>query len=151
MPGLPFGSAQSHDVPRELRAYEHVRGIEVIEVDPDLPYPRSAAYRQVPSGAQMLIRRAIPDIEEVELNEDEARRLIAELDEAGLFDWRRVYKPSQGNFVVTATEWRIEVDFDTKIAKRTTTFRSEGEDEFPDSFGHVVKLLVGEVPEPESV
>ena len=151
MSGLPFGAAQSYDVPRDLRAYEHVRGIEFIEVDPDLPYPRSAAYRQVSSGAQMLIRRAAPDIEEVELDKDEARGLIAALDEAGLFDWRRVYKPSQGNFVVTATEWRIEVDFDTKIAKRTTTFRSEGEDEFPDSFEHVVGLLVGEAPESESV
>lgn len=151
MSGLPFGAAQSYDVPRDLRTYEHVRGIEFIEVDPDLPYPRSAAYRQVSSGAQMLIRRAAPDIEEVELDKDEARGLIAALDEAGLFDWRRVYKPSQGNFVVTATEWRIEVNFDTKIAKRTTTFRSEGEDEFPDSFEHVVKLLVGEAPESESV
>lgn len=151
MPGLPFGAAQSYDVPRELRTYEHVRGIEFIEVDPDLPYPRSAAYRQVPSGAQMLIRRTTPDIEEVDLDEDEARKLIAALDEAGLFAWQRVYKPSQGNFVVTATEWRIEVDFDTKIAKRTTTFRSEGEDEFPDSFERVVELLVGETPEPEDV
>lgn len=40
MPGLPFGAAQSHDVPHELRTYEHVRGIEFIEIDPDLPAPR---------------------------------------------------------------------------------------------------------------
>ena len=140
MPGLPFGAAQSHDVPHELRTYEHVRGIEFIEIDPDLPAPRSAAYRPVAGGAQMLIRRATPDIDEVSLDEDEARGLIAALDAAGLFDWQRVYKPSQGNFVVTATEWRIEVEF-----------RSEGEDEFPDSFEHVVGLLVGEAPESESV
>lgn len=151
MPGLPFGAAQSHDVPHELRTYEHVRGIEFIEIDPDLPAPRSAAYRPVAGGAQMLIRRATPDIDEVSLDEDEARGLIAALDAAGLFDWQRVYKSSQGNFVVTATEWRIEVDFDTRIAKRSSTFRSEGEDEFPDSFGHVVGLLVGEAPESESV
>lgn len=151
MPGLPFGAAQSHDVPHELRTYEHVRGIEFIEVDPDLPAPRSAAYRPVAGGAQMLIRRATPDIDEVSLDENEARGLIAALDVAGLFDWQRVYKPSQGNFVVTATEWRIEVDFDTRIAKRSSTFRSEGEDEFPDSFEHVVGLLVGEAPESESV
>ena len=142
MPGLPFGAAQSYDVPRELRTYEHVRSIEFIEVDPDLPYPRSAAYRPVDFGAQMLIRRAVPDIEEVELDVEQARALIAALDEAGLFDWQRVYKPSQGNFVVTATEWRIEVDFDAKIAKRSSTFRSEGEDEFPDSYDAVVKLLL---------
>lgn len=34
MPGLPFGAAQSYDVPHELRTYEHVQGIEFIEVDP---------------------------------------------------------------------------------------------------------------------
>lgn len=70
--------------------------------------------------------------------EDEARRLTPLWWRLGLFEWQRVYKPSQGNFVVTATEWRIEVDFDTRIAKRSSTFRSEGEDEFPDSFEHVV-------------
>lgn len=144
MPGLPFGAAQSYDVPKDLRCYEHVLGIEFIEIDPDLPYPRSAAYRQVPAGAQMLIRRAVPEIDELSLDEVEARNLIAALDEAGLFDWQRVYKPSQGNFVITATEWRLEVTFDVPIAKRVSSFKSEGEDEFPDSFDDVVSLLLSQ-------
>ena len=85
MPGLPFGAAQSYDVPHELRTYEHVQGIEFIEVDPYLPFPRSAAYRKTVDGAQMLIRRGAPEIAQVDLAADEARSLIAALDAAGLF------------------------------------------------------------------
>lgn len=151
MPGLPFGAAQSYDVPHELRTYEHVQGIEFIEVDPDLPFPRSAAYRKTADGAQMLIRRGAPEIAQVDLAADEARSLIAALDAAGLFTWQRVYKPAQGPFVNVVTEWRVEVDFDESIAKRSSTFRSEGADEFPDSFDSVVSLLLSQAPGDDDV
>lgn len=151
MPGLPFGAAQSYDVPHELRTYEHVQGIEFIEVDPDLPFPRSAAYRKTVDGAQMLIRRGAPEIAQVDFAADEARSLIAALDAAGLFTWQRVYKPAQGPFVNVVTEWRVEVDFDESIAKRSSTFRSEGADEFPDSFDSVVSLLLSQAPGDDDV
>ena len=149
MPGLPFGAAQSHDVPHELRSYDHVQDIEFIEVDPDLPYPRSAAYRKTADGAQMLVRRGAPDIARVDLTVDEARELIDALEKAGLFARQRVYKPSQGPFVNVVTEWRVEVGFDRPVARRTSTFRAEGADEFPDSFELVVDLLLSRAPETE--
>lgn len=151
MPGLPFGAARSYDVPHELRTYEHVQDIEFIEVDPDLPYPRSAAYRKTDDGAQMLIRRGAPEIAQVALTVDEAHALIAALDATGLFTWQRVYKPAQGPFVNVVTEWRVEVDFDEPIAKRSSTFRSEGADEFPDSFDSIVGLLLSQAPGDDDV
>lgn len=151
MPGLPFGAAQSYDVPHDLRTYEHVQGIEFIEVDPDLPFPHSAAYRKTADGAQMLIRCGAPEIAQVDLTADEARSLIAALDAAGLFTWQRVYKPAQGPFVNVVTEWRVEVDFDELIAKRSSTFRSEGADEFPDSFDSIVSLLLSQAPGDDDV
>ena len=151
MPGLPFGAAQSYDVPHELRPSEHVQGLELIEVDPDLPFPRSAAYRTTADGAQMLIRRRAPEIAQVDLTADEARSLIVALDAAGLFTWQRVYKPAQGPFVNVVTEWRVEVDFDEPIAKRSSTFRSEGADEFPDSFDSIVSLLLSQAPGDDDV
>lgn len=99
----------------------------------------------------MLIRRGAPDIAQVELAVDEARGLIDALDKAGLFAWRRVYKPAQGPFANVATEWRIEVDFDTPIVKRVSAFRVEGADEFPDDFESVVDLLLSRAPEDEGV
>ena len=138
-------------MPHELRTYEHVQGIEFIEVDPDLPFPRSAAYRKTVDGAQMLIRRGAPEIAQVDLAADEARSLIAALDAAGLFTWQRVYKPAQGPFVNVVTEWRVEVDFDEPIAKRSSTFCSEGADEFPDSFDSVVSLLLSQAPGDDDV
>lgn len=150
MTGLPLGAAQSHIVPDEMRSYEHITGIQFIEIDPSLPYPRSAAYRKVPQGAEMLIRKYAPELAEVDLSVEEARDLIGRLREAGLFDWQRVFKPVQGTFVDVATEWRIEVDFDEKISKRSSRFQSEGEDEFPDSFDAVVSALLSFAPETES-
>lgn len=148
MPGLPFGAAQQCSVPDELKTYEHVRGIEFIELDPNLPYPRSAAYRKVEDGGQMLIRKAVPELIEVDLTREEAAALIDALRAEGVFDWQRTFKPSQGTFVDVATEWRIEVDFDQRISRRSSKFRSEGEDEFPDSFDAVVKTLLGQAPDP---
>lgn len=150
MPGLPFGAAQQHGIPDELKTYEHVKGIEFIEIDPNLPYPRSAAYRKVPEGAQMLVRKAAPELIEADLSREEAIELIDALRDAGLFDWQRIFKPSQGTFVDVATEWRIEVDFDQRIARRSSTFRSEGEDEFPDSFDAVVALLLSNAADPDA-
>lgn len=151
MSGLPLGAAQSHSVPEEMRSYDHVSGIEFIEIDPSLPYPRSAAYRRVPAGAQMLIRNAAPELIKVDLSVEEATALIDELREAGLFDWQRVFKAVQGSFVDVACEWRIEVDFDEEFARRSSKFRSEGEDEFPDAFDEVVDLLLGRAPESRDV
>lgn len=96
MPGLPFGAAQSYDVPHELRTYEHVQGIEFIEVDPDLPFPRSAAYRKTADGAQMLIRRRAPEIAQVDLTADEARSLIVALDAAGFSHGSACTNPHRG-------------------------------------------------------
>ena len=73
------------------------------------------------------------------------------LDAAGLFTWQRVYKPAQGPFVNVVTEWRVEVDFDEPIAKRSSTFRSEGADEFPDSFDSIVSLLLSQAPGDDDV
>lgn len=49
------------------------------------------------------------------------------------------------------TEWRVEVDFDEPIAKRSSTFRSEGADEFPDSFDSIVSLLLSQAPGDDDV
>lgn len=149
MPGLPLGAAQSHYVPEEMRSYDHIVGIQFIEIDPNLPYPRSAAYRKVPTGAQMLIRKSAPELFEIDLSIDEARAFIQRLRDTGLFEWQRVFKPVQGSFVDVATEWRIEVDFDQKIAKRSSMFRSEGEDGFPDDFDAVVEVLLSLAPKSE--
>lgn len=116
-----------------------------------MPFPRSAAYRKTADGAQMLIRRRAPEIAQVDLTADEARSLIVALDAAGLFTWQRVYKPAQGPFVNVVTEWRVEVDFDEPIAKRSSTFRSEGADEFPDSFDSIVSLLLSQAPGDDDV
>lgn len=150
MPGLPFGAAQQHSVPDELRTYEHIESIQFIEVDPNLPYPRSAAYRKVPGGAQMLIRKAAPELFEVDLSREEAEALVVALRDAGIFDWQRIFKPSQGTFVDVATEWRVEVGFDQRLTKRSNAFRSEGEDEFPDSFDVVVEALLAPAPGPDT-
>lgn len=151
MAGLPMGAAQSYSVPEELRSYDHIVGIEFIEIDPNLPYPRSAAYRKMPDGAQMLIRKSAPELYEVDLSLEEATALIDQLRSDGLFDWQRTFKAVQGSFVDVATEWRIEVDFDRKISWRSSKFRSEGEDEFPDSFDAVVDALLSLAPGPEDV
>lgn len=151
MSGLPFGAAQSFTVPMELRSYEHVLGIEFIELDPNLAYPRSAAYRKTEGGAQMRARNAAPELLDFDLSRDEAVALIESLDRAGLFDWQRVYKPSQGTFVVTATDWRMSVEFDVPVARRDHVFESEGEDEFPDSFEQVVGILLRDAPRVEDV
>lgn len=147
MAGLPLGAAQSYSVPEELQCYDHVVGIEFIEIDPNLVFPRSAAYRKVPEGAQMLIRTSGPELFEVDLSLEDARLLIAQLKDGGLFQWQRVFKPVQGSFVDVATEWRIEVEFDEKLSRRSSSFKSEGEDEFPDSFDEVVSVLLSRAPE----
>lgn len=125
-----------------MRTYDHVKGFEFIEMDPSLPYPVSSAYKKTPDGAKMLVRNAGPDLAELSLSENDAAKLISDLDDAGLFDWRRVYKPVQGNFVVTVTQWRLQVDFDEDVSKRTSSMVAEGSDEFPDGFDHVVGILV---------
>lgn len=143
MPGLPFGAVQSYDVAAEFRTYEHIVGIEFIEIDPDKPYPRSAAYRVTPHGAQMRVRDNAPEIDDVDLGEEQARAYIESLAGSGLFEWQRVYRPSQGTFVVASVEWRVEVSFDVPIAgKRTKNFRVEGESAFPDNYENVVKTLM---------
>ncbi len=143
MPGLPFGAVQSYDIPAEYRTYEHVTGIEFIEIDPDKPYPRSVAYRIVPEGAQMRLRDNAPDIEDFDLTLDEARAYIDSLAQSGLFEWQRVYRPSQGTFVIAGTEWRVELSFDVVVAgRRTKSFKVEGENTFPDNYEQVIKLLM---------
>ena len=142
MSGLPFGAAQTFDVPSELCTYDHVTGIEFVEFDPDLPYPRSSAYRVTPNGGQMRIRRQNPELEEVELSAEEARELIEGLTQAGLFTWQRVYRPVQGTFVNAAREWRLEVSFDRPLHKRASSFKVEGEHAYPDSYEQIVGLLI---------
>lgn len=151
MSGLPFGAAQSFSVPVELRCYDHVTSIEFIELDPNLVYPRSAAYRKTAGGAQMRTRNAAPELLDFELSREEAEALIESLDGAGLFDWQRVYKPAQGTFVVTATDWRVSVEFDVPVSRRSNVFESEGEDEFPDSFDQVVAILLKDAPKEADV
>lgn len=142
MPGLPFGAVQAHDVPQEFRSYAHIEDIEFIEINPNKPYPRSAAYRKTASGAQMRVRNNAPEIEELELTVDEATSFIDSLVQAGVFSWQRVYRPAQGTFVVADLEWRLEVRFDKAFAKRTQAFKVEGEDVFPDSYDAVLSLLL---------
>lgn len=143
MPGLPFGAVQAHDVAAQYRTYEHITGIEFIEVNPDMPYPRSAAYRAVPQGGQMRIRDNAPEIDDIELAEDEARAFVEELAQSGLFEWQRVYRPAQGTFVVESVEWRVEVSFDVPVmGKRSTTFKVEGEGVFPDNYEQVISKLM---------
>ncbi len=142
MPGLPFGAAQTYDVPQEFRNYAHIEGIEFIEINPNKPYPRSSAYRKTDSGAQMRIRNNAPEIEELELTIDEATSFIESLVQAGVFSWQRVYRPAQGTFVVADLEWRLEFMFDKPFAKRAQSFKVEGEDVFPDNFDAVVSLLI---------
>lgn len=144
MGGLPAGAAQSFSVPAQLRSYDHITSIEFIQIDPNVPCPLSAAYRPTSDGAEMLIRRETPDLHKLALIEEQARSLIEDLDEAGLFEWNRVYCPAQGSFSVAATEWRLAVEFDRKPAKHEDAFQSEGENEFPDSYDAVVSLLVHE-------
>ena len=144
MQGLPFGAAQSYSVASEFRSYEHIAGIEFIEIDPDKPYPRSVAYRATQDGAQMRIRDYAPNIDEFDLPLDEARALIESLSRAGLFEWQRVYRPAQGTFVVAALEWRVEVTFDVAIdGKRTNAFKVEGEAICPDNYEQVIAALMG--------
>jgi hypothetical protein len=142
MVALPFGAMQSYRVPPEFRSYEHVKEIEFIEIDPDRPYPRSVAYRAAEDGAQMLIRRAAPELDEIELCADEARALIEDVAAAGLFEWQRVYKPVQGTFVNASLEWRIEVSFDEPYAKRASSFKVEGEGTRPDTYDQVIDVLM---------
>lgn len=149
MSGLPFGAAQQHDVPQEKQNFDNIEGIEFIELDASLPYPRSAAYRRTPDGAEMLIRRNTPEVERVMLSSDEARAYIESVVEAGLFAWQRVYRPAQGTFVNASTEWRVKVEFaqtDSLPARKTAgknrPFESEGENVFPDTYERVVRLLV---------
>lgn len=141
MPGLPFGAVQAHDVPQEFRSYAHIEDIEYIEIDPNKPYPRSSAYRKTADGAQMRIRNNAPEIEELDLTVDEATSFIDSLVEAGVFSWQRVYRPAQGTFVVANLEWRLEFRFDKPFAKRARSFKVEGEEVFPDSYGDVTSLL----------
>ncbi len=98
----------------------------------------------------MLLRNADPQLADVELSVEEAGALIASLDAAGLFDWQRVYKPAQGVFANVATEWRVEVNFDEPIARRSSTFKSEGADEAPDSFEQVIALFMSHMPEEDN-
>ncbi len=148
MPGLPLGAAQQHDVPAEQLTYERITGIEFIELDANLPYPRSAAYRRSASGADMLVRAHAPEIEQVQLSEEQARAYIDALVAAGLFSWQRVYRPVQGTFVNSSTQWRLKVEFSAasgagrKLARKPRPFESEGENVFPDSYEQVVAALM---------
>lgn len=143
MPGLPFGAAQQRAIPRELLTYENIAGIEYIEANPSLPYPRSAAYRPVEGGAQMRVRDRTAEIEDIELTVPEARAYIEALVNSGLFSWNRVYRPAQGTFVNEALQWRVEVTFSKNGAsKKRRPFRVEGEEEAPSDYEQVVALLM---------
>lgn len=143
MPGLPLGASRQHDVDASLLDYEHIAGIEFIEIDPDRPYARSAAYRPCAGGAEMRLRDYEPDVEDVALDEDEARAYLSALVAAGLFAWRRVYRPSQGTFVNVADEWRVEVTFSGGDgAKPPRPFKVEGEGVFPENYEKVSSLLM---------
>lgn len=144
MPGLPFGAARQHPVPREALNYEGIEAIEFIETDPDLPYPRSVAYRPSPTGAQARVRDFSPEISDLELTEAQARAYLSRLVESGLFSWQRVYRPAQGTFVNVGREWRLEVRFSkTEGAKKPPrSFKAEGENVFPDGYNGVVAALM---------
>ncbi|MGI6033871.1 MAG: hypothetical protein ACOX69_10680 [Coriobacteriales bacterium] len=143
MPGLPFGAAQQHAIPRELLTYENIAGIEYIEANPSLPYPRSAAYRPIEGGAQMRVRDRTAEIEDIELTVPEARAYIEALVNSGLFSWNRVYRPAQGTFVNEALQWRVEVTFSQGGSpKKRRPFRVEGEEETPSDYEQVVALLM---------
>ena len=143
MPGLPLGAAQQHSVPANAQNYDHVSGIEFIETHPDKPYPRSAAYRKTQDGAQMRVRSNSPELADADLTEEQARAYIDALVAAGVFTWNRVYRPSQGTFVVEGINWRLEVEFEKQGAlKRARPFRAEGENLFPDNYDQVVQLLM---------
>ena len=143
MPGLPLGAAQQHPIPAQALIYEAISGIEFIEVNDDLPYPRSVAYRPTDTGAEMRVRDNAPDLCELALSADQARAYIASLVDAGLFSWQRVYRPAQGTFVLNATRWRLEVRFaDVPGAKRVKPFKVEGENVFPDDYEAVLAALM---------
>lgn len=147
MPGLPFGAARQHPVPAEVQDYEHIESIEFIEIDPDLPSPRSVAYRPTARGAQMRVRDFAPELEDRELSESEARAYIGRLVASGVFSWARVYRPAQGTFVNVGVQWRLEVEFAKPAGskKKVRPFRAEGENVFPDGFEQVVAALMGDV------
>lgn len=143
MPGLPFGAAQQHDVPAELRCYDRIAGIEFIEADPSLPYPRSVAYRPAEGGAQMRVRANEPDIIDLEIPADQAKSYVESLADAGLFDLQRVYRPAQGTFTVAGLQWRLEVEFTREGSpKKPRPFRAEGEGVLPDGHEALVKALM---------
>lgn len=142
MPGLPFGAAQQHSIPAEFQTYEGIAGIEFIDMRPDLPYPRSAAYRRCADGAQMRVRDRVAEIAEADLDEQQARAYLSALVERGLFFWHRTYRPAQGTFVLDAPQWRLEVTFDKLGGKRCKPFRAEGEGTYPDNFEEVAGALM---------
>ena len=143
MPGIPLGAARQHDVQPELLDYEHIAGIEFIETRAGFPFPRSAAYRCIEGGSQMRVRDACPELDELDLSEEESRAYIDALAQSGLFEWQRVYRPAQGTFVNDCTNWRLEVRFASKGRSRAARpFRVEGEGVFPDSYEAVVDLLM---------
>lgn len=158
MPGLPFGAAQQHSISAEFQTYEGIAGIEFIDMRPDLPYPRSVAYRRCADGAQMRVRDGAAEIAEVDLDEQQARAYLSALVEHGLFRWHRSYRPAQGTFVLDAPQWRLEVTFDKLGGKRCKPFRAEGEGTYPDNFEEVAGALMapgahladGEEPTEES-
>ena len=144
MPGLPFGAARQQDIAPELRTYEQIVSIEFIEIDPDMAYPRSFAYRPSEQGGQTRTRVFSPDLIDADLSEAEARALIDGLDQAGVFDWNRVYRPAQGTFVVAAREWRLEIVFKSQgFGKTPRPFKVDGENVFPDNYKQVVEGLFG--------
>lgn len=145
MPGLPFGAARQHPVPAELLTYEGIAGIEYIELDPDLPYPRSAAYRPAIAGGQLRVRDRVPEVADRELTRDEARAYLSALVSSGVFSWQRVYRPAQGTFVNVGVEWRLEVTFAKPkgARKEPRAFVVEGENVFPDGYSRVVSALMG--------
>ena len=144
MPGLPLGAAQQHDVPVELLDYDHIAGIEYIETNAGIPYPRSVAYRPVDGGGQMRVRDKAPDLVDIDLDEAQARAYIDAVVSGGVFGWNRVYRPAQGTFVFDGTNWRLEVTFKkTGVLKAPRPFRVEGEMIFPDNYEQVVGLLMG--------
>lgn len=144
MPGL--GSARQHPVDRALLDYEHIEGLEFIELNPDLPCPRSVAYRATEAGADLRVRSNTPQVHDVSVAQEQARGYIEALAASGLFSWQRVYRPAQGTFTLAAVQWRLKVSFRGGKIVRPRPFEVEGEGLFPDDYEHVLTLLFSLAP-----
>ncbi len=147
MASLPLGAARQHPVDPTLLNYKSIEGLEYIETRPLEAFPRSVAYRKCEDGGQMRVRNNSPEILDVDLTEEQARTYIAAIVEAGIFAWRRVYRPAQGIFAMESVNWRLEVTFTGgEGGSIPRPFRVEGENVFPDTYQAGVGALM-QVPD----